>query len=103
MSAYDPRRQGRRDGRDGKPPYQHKSAWNQAAYDTGYAQGERERQAYERETLARVLSDEDINTELRVLVGEMTPYMEQSRDGYAQSLGIRARILLEETEQGKTK
>ena len=47
MSLYNPRRQGRKDARLGKPRYLHQSAWNQEQYDKGYAQGTAERQAKE--------------------------------------------------------
>lgn len=39
MSGYKPRQQGRKDARQGKPRYMHKSAWNQEQYDNGYRQG----------------------------------------------------------------
>mgnify|MGYP003443857876 CR=1 FL=1 len=39
MSTYKPRRQGKRDAKEGKSPYRHASAWNQREYDFGYAQG----------------------------------------------------------------
>lgn len=47
MSGYKPRQQGRKDARQGKPRYMHQSAWNQAAYDDGFAEGTVERQKQE--------------------------------------------------------
>lgn len=64
MSTYKPRRQGRRDAREGKPRFAHKSEWNQREYDVGYAEGERELAEQQRREAAREPSLEEINEAL---------------------------------------
>jgi hypothetical protein len=38
VSSYRPEKQGRRDAREGKPRYPHRSAWNQEIYNRAYDQ-----------------------------------------------------------------
>jgi len=71
MSTYNPRRKGRRDGREGKERFMHKSEWNQRMYDEGYLEGLKEAFSHAEEISARGETLEDRVRRLELAVAEL--------------------------------